>query len=309
MRIAVVGSAILDVVARPTSRVERESSNEGEVRMGAGGAGRNVAENLARLGCRVSLVTDLADDFPGRFLLDNLRGLGIEVRLSGRGRTGVYLALLDHDGNLDRGFCSTGTEGVSPDEALAALPDLADFQGAVIDANLSEAAVAALAERCRRLRVPFAVETVAHERARRALPAIPGCVLIKPDRCEAKALTGLPCGTRAEAAECARRLRSMGAGMAIVSLGADGFHFEHPGFSGCVAAAPARVADVTGAGDALFAAAFAALLKGLPPRLAAEAGRRAAALTVASPSAVSPEITPELLDEDRLKEYVTGGCA
>lgn len=309
MRIAVVGSAILDVVARPTSGVERDSSNEGEVRLGAGGAGRNVAENLARLGCAVTLVTDLADDFAGRFLLDNIRGLGIEVRRSRQGRSGVYLALLDRDGNLDRGFCSTGTEDVSPEEALAALPDLADFQAAVIDANLSEAAVAALAEQCRRLQVPFAAETVAHERARRVLPAIPGCVLIKPDRCEARTLTGLPCGTGAEAAACARRLRAMGAGTAIVSLGADGFHFEHPGFSGCVAAAPARVADVTGAGDALFAAAFAALLKGLPPRLAAEAGRRAAALTVASPSAVSPEITPELLDGRRLQELIAGGDA
>jgi len=190
---------------------------------------------------------------------------------------------------------------------LGALPDLQDFHGAVIDANLSETTVAALAERCRRLKVPYAVESVAHERARRALPAIPGCVLIKPDRAEARTLTGLPCDTPAEAAACARRLRAMGAGTAIVSLGADGFHVEHPEFSSHIPALPAVVANVTGAGDALFAVAFAAILKGLPPRLAAEAGRRAAALTVASPAAVSPAITPELLDPAGLNPTTDGG--
>ena len=89
MRLVVVGSSILDVAVRPTSRVEGDTSNEGEVTLGAGGAGRNVAENLARLGCRVTLVTDLADDFAGRYLLENIRGLGIEARLSARARTGV----------------------------------------------------------------------------------------------------------------------------------------------------------------------------------------------------------------------------
>jgi pseudouridine kinase len=309
MRIAVAGSAILDVVARPTSRVERATSNEGDVTIGAGGTGRNVAENLARLGGRVTLVTDLADDFAGRFLLENIRGLGIEARLSARGRTGVYLALLTPHGDLDRSFCGTGTECVAADEVLAALPDLAEFNGVVIDANLAEPAVAALAERCRRLEVPFAVETVARGRARRALPAISGCALVKPDRAEATTLTGLPCGTRAEAAACARRLRAMGAGSVIVSLDADGCHVEHPAFSGHIDAVPAEVADVTGAGDAMLAAAFAALLKGLPPRLAAEAGRRAAALTVASLTAVSPSVTPVLLDENWLKESIAGGCA
>ena len=306
MRVAVAGSAILDVIARPTSKVEVDSSNEGDIRVGAGGAARNVAENLVRLGCRVTLVTDLADDFPGRFLLDYIRGVGMEVRLSRRRRTGVYLALLHPDGTLDRGFCATGTESVTPDEVLAALPDLADFHGVVIDANLAGNVVGTLADRCRRLNIPYALETVAHERALRVLPAIPGCAFIKPDRAEARMLTGLPCGTRAEAAACAGRLREIGAGTVIVSLGEDGFHMEHPELSGHFPAAPATVADVTGAGDALFAAAFLALLKGLSPRQAAEAGRLAAALTVACPTAVTPAVTPKLLDESFLDDSLAG---
>ncbi len=204
MRIVVVGSSILDVVARPTSRVARDTSNEGVVTRGRAARGA-TAENLARLGCRGTLVTDLGDDFAGRFLLDNIRELGIEARLSARSRTGVYLALPQRRRLPRPGFLRHRHGGhLAVRWMLNALPDLQDFHGAVIDANLSETAVAALAERCRRLKVPYAVESVAHERPGRALPAIPGCVLIKPDRAEARTLTGLPCDTRP------RRLRAPG---------------------------------------------------------------------------------------------------
>ena len=299
MRLLVIGGAIVDFVVRPTSTVVGDTSNEGEILLGAGGAGRNVAETLQRLGGRVTLVTDLADDFLGRFLLDNLAGLGIETRLAQRARTGLYLALLHRDGSLDKGFCHTGTEHVEAAEILAVVPDLAAFDGAVLDANLNEATLAALAQACREAGVPYALETVANEKARRVLPAVDGCFLIKPDRAEARMLTGLPCGTVAEGAACARRLREMGARAALVSLGGDGFCFDDGACAVHLPAAPADLVDVTGAGDALFATALAGLLMGLPARAVLEAAGRAAALTCASASAVSPELSPALFEPSR----------
>lgn len=296
MKILVVGGAIVDFVARPTSAVALGTSNEGQIQLGAGGAARNVAESLKRLGCEVTLVTDLAEDFLGRFLLENLEGLGIETRLARRERTGIYLALLNAEGGLDRGFCQTGTERVQAGEVLAAVPDLGDFDGVVLDANLNAACLETLAVRCRELGLPYALETVAHERCLRAKGAIAGCTLIKPDRSEAHALTGLPCRTRFDAAACARELRRQGAGTVIVSLGEEGFHAEARDFSGHLNPAPTRVVDVTGAGDALFTATFVGLLRGLPLPRTLEAARRAAALACASPHAVSPELGPHLLD-------------
>lgn len=298
MRVLVVGGAIVDVVARPTSVVAGDTSNEGEITWGAGGAGRNVAENLRRLGCEVTLVTDLADDFLGAFLLRNLADLGIEARIASRARTGLYLAVLHGDGSLDRGFCQTHTERVALAEFEAVLPDPSGYDGAVLDANLGEAAATGLAARFRAAGLPYALETVAHERARRVLGALPGCALVKPDRAEAAALAGRPCLTRPEAVLCARRLREMGAGQVIVSLGAEGLVHEGPGASHSLPALPTAVVDVTGAGDALFAAAFVGLLRGLPVARVLEAGRRAAALACASPRAVSPELGPQVFEED-----------
>jgi pseudouridine kinase len=63
--------------------------------------------------------------------------------------------------------------------------------------------------------------------------------------------------------------------------------------------APAvRVVDVTGAGDAMTAAFVHALLRGDSPLDAARFGQMAAALTVASPETVRPDLTPRLVDAE-----------
>lgn len=294
MKLLVVGSAIVDLVARPIAGAATDRSNDADIRLGAGGAGRNVAENLQRLGCSVTLVTDVGNDALGQFLLADCAARGIEVRVCRQTRTGLYLAVLQPDGGLDRGFCQTDTDQVTAAEVLKTLPDLGEFSGAVLDANLSESCIAELAARFRSRQIPYALETAAHQRCHRVLAALHGCALVKPDRGEAMALTGLPCDTLAEALTCAETLHKRGAGTAIVSLGPDGFCVASSEFTGHMAAAPTEVVDVTGAGDALFAAAWVGLLRGLPVPQVLNAARQAAALACASAGAVSRDLGPDL---------------
>jgi pseudouridine kinase len=55
------------------------------------------------------------------------------------------------------------------------------------------------------------------------------------------------------------------------------------------------VVDVTGAGDAMLAAFCHALLAGADPVEAARLGHAAAALTIASPHTVRPDLTDRLV--------------
>ena len=57
------------------------------------------------------------------------------------------------------------------------------------------------------------------------------------------------------------------------------------------------VVDVTGAGDAMLAAFFHALLAGGTPAHAARYGHAAAALTVAVPQTVRPDLTQTLVEQ------------
>lgn len=299
MRVAVVGSCLVDLSVRPAGELVPDTSNQAEVVWGAGGAGRNVAEDLARLGAEVTMVTDLGGDLPARWLQESLEGLGVRVRIARTTSTGVYVALLHPDGRLQTGLCQTATEWLGASEVLAALPDLSTYDGVVLDANLSGAALGTLAAACRAAGVPYALEPVAAGKAGRLLSALDGCALVKPDRPEAAALTGQACVSIDDAARCARTLREGGAGTVIVSLGADGLWVESDTVSHHLPALPATVVDVTGAGDALFAAVFAGMLRGLPLGVCLDAGRHAAALTCASPTATSPALSPAIFQEAR----------
>jgi len=59
--VVVLGGANIDVVAS-ADPLHPGVSNRGTVRIGAGGAGRNVAANLARLGVRTAFIGAVGDD-------------------------------------------------------------------------------------------------------------------------------------------------------------------------------------------------------------------------------------------------------
>ena len=82
-------------------------------------------------------------------------------------------------------------------------------------------------------------------------------------------------------------------GSLLSSLGDDGRVRRHPSPRPAV-----KVVDVTGAGDSMTAAFVHAFLRGDAPVEAARFGQMAAALTVASPETVRPDLTPRLIDAE-----------
>ena len=60
--IAVVGGMNIDIQGKSFLPFKRGDSNPGSFRVLPGGVGRNIAENLVRLGVRVELFSVLGDD-------------------------------------------------------------------------------------------------------------------------------------------------------------------------------------------------------------------------------------------------------
>ena len=117
-----------------------------------------------------------------------------------------------------------------------------------------------------------------------------------------RAVPDEPEALRAAAAE----LHAQGVRLVWVRRGAAGSLLSTPEGVTELAALPAEVRDVTGAGDAMLAAFLAALAGGLAPADAARHGHAAAALTVESDHAVSPTLTPAAI-QARLTGAATTG--
>jgi pseudouridine kinase len=304
--VVVVGGSNLDVKARAAAPMQPGTSNPGTGAMAAGGVGRNIAENLARLGTRTLLVSAVGRDAAGEMVLAQSLAAGVELDLVHRTdrATGTYVALLDAGGELVAAVSDmTATDELGPMQVGRARDAIAAASLLVLDGNLLPVTLAAALDVAHAAGVRAILEPVSAPKAARLagqLTTQRPLYAITPNRDELEALTGTPARTPQLLCAAADELHSRGVRLVWVRLGDAGSVLSERLDDGSttrtdLAAVPTTVDDVTGAGDAMLAAFCHAVLDGADPVAAARLGHAAAALTIASPSTVRPDLTPDLL--------------
>ena len=187
-RICVLGGMNMDITGAPHASLCPGDSNPGTVRMTPGGVGRNIAENLARMGFQVELMAPLGNDGFATLLRQACLqdGIGLSLAPSLPMASSVYLCLMDGRGDMyaavnDMALCESLSVGQLPLDALPA------FDGVVLDANLPGPVLEAAA---RQATGPLVADPVSAQKAERLLPLLPQLAAIKPNRMEAARLTG-----------------------------------------------------------------------------------------------------------------------
>ena len=299
--VVVIGGANVDVKARSTGHAVSRTSNPGTAVLGAGGVGRNIAENLARLGTSTHLVTAVGTDPLGDQLVASTREAGVGVEHVARldVPTGCYTAVLDHDGELLVAIASmAATEAIGAAEVEAAADLISGAALLVLDGNLGTAAL----DTARGLAgdVPLVLDPVSVPKAERVRGYLDGnhpWHLLTPDYLELAALTGRPATYERQVVDACRHLHDRGVTWVWVREGERGSLLSGPEGTTHLPALPTRVTDVTGAGDAMLAAWCHGVLGGRTPLDAARLGHAAASVTIASEHTVRPDLTLALLEQ------------
>lgn len=296
MNVCVIGGCNADFIIKcDNEKICSKTSNVSSVNINAGGVGRNIAVNMHKMGCNVTFITSCGNDYLSHYIEDDLKENDINSLIIRKGNTGIYAAVLKKSGILDTAFCDMKSiEGISASQILESGMDFKRFDGIVIDANLSKNTIMDLCSYFKDKEIPYALESVSNEKCIRIKDSLKGCTFIKPNRYEAEILTGQLCSTFEGVKKCACILSTGGVKNVIISLGSEGFYYYDGNTSLCEKPLKSKVADVTGAGDSMFSAAFTGILKGLKPSDICKAANKCAALTCRSYSSVSNEITPEI---------------
>lgn len=299
--VVVIGAAGVDIIGRLEGDLHQGSSNPARIRTTFGGVARNVAENLARLGQAVILLTAVGEDEEGERLVSNARKAGVNTEhiiRCGDSPTGMYVGVLNNKGEILFALDSMEvTHNITP-AYIRKHSHL--FKGAsfvFIDLNLPPETVRAIYSLAKRYRVPVCADPTSMHLAPRLMPYLGQTFLITPNFSEASLLAKQPqkSPSRRQALLIAKTLVGQGVDVVIITMAEQGLCYASSETNGHIPAIQSEVLDPTGAGDALTAAVLFALLNEMPLDDALRLGVSAATLTLQYPGAVVPDLSLEKL--------------
>ena len=299
--VLVIGAAGVDLVGRLKGDLLPHTSNPARIRSSFGGVGRNVAENLARLGQPVTLLTAVGQDQAGEQLIDQIAGTGVNVEhvlRSGEHPTGTYLAVVNPSGEMEFGLDDMRAAAALSAEYVRAHAGLFEQASVVfMDANLPRETLRAVMALARRTGLPVCADPASQALAARLKPYLPRLRLVAPNAAEAAILCDnvFDTSSRRDALEAAKCLVSQWVDIAIIALAEFGVCYATSETSGHIPAMRTEIVDPTGAGDALTATVLFALLNDIPIDDAVRLGVTAASLTLRYRGAVVPDLSLEKL--------------
>lgn len=291
-RILAVGGAHIDRRGQVSGAYVPAASNPGTMREDVGGGVFNALRSAVRRGVSASLLSvrggDAAADTVSRAIakagITDLSAVFLDRT------TPSYTALIDSEGELIVGFADMALyELAFPKQVRRSKVRevLAAADAVFCDANLPTAAL----ERLVALAAGKPVFAIAISPAKivRLRPVLGNLAVVFMNQREAVALAGLD--SAASGQDIVDGLKRAGLKSGVVTAGgAPMLGFDEAGTFSILPPTPRKVADVTGAGDALAGATVAASLRGMPLRAALREGIAAATLAIESADAV-PDFT------------------
>ena len=290
--IIVVGTVFVDCKGFSAVRYDPHGRNVGSVKFVHGGVGRNVAENIGRLGLPTSLVSSVDKGSIGNDVVERLTASGVGTSYLARtdtGGMGMWLAVMDENGELAG--------------SISQMPDLQGMENSLslMGETMMEQATHVALELDLNERITRQVLKLAKKKAKPVygLPGNLEVVMKAPDVLDGLALfvcnhieLGRLCGEEFGDTDADKILAKLpevtgnfGLQALVVTLGARGsvYYDAASGERGFQSALPVKVVDTCGAGDAFFSGALAGLARGETLATAVVTGTAVAACTIQSP--------------------------
>ncbi len=300
--VTVIGGANTDILGFVEHPIVQRDSNPGHIRTSPGGVGRNIAENLARLGITTRLVTSLGEGPTGGEVAASCTEVGIDLlTVSTPGFAAPrYLAIMDDAGDLALGINDMrALEAITPDAIAVHAAAIDESVVIVLDTNLPAETLEYIAERWGDR--PVLLDTVSVAKAPRARGLLGKLHTLKTNELEAAALAGTVSGAVDAAVDAlliagaARIVVTGGIAGALIASGVSRVRFVPP---------PATVVNATGAGDAYMAGLVYAVLAEFDTTHTAAFASAVATVALGSERTVS-EALAEQPALDRMEEMLS----
>lgn len=297
--VSVLGGANIDIQGFPTKPLKLHDSNPGRIRLSVGGVGRNIAENIARLGILTRFISFLGDDLYGQKIMQASREAGIDmshVEILRGESSGAYLSVLDETGDMQVAiahmdiYARMSREFIDRHKLVLEQSSLI-----VLDTNLPEDVIRYTLSSMRRQK--FIVDPVSTTKAVKLRNVLGACHTIKPNRLEAEVLAGAEITDRDSLERAADFFHRHGVRNVFVSLGAGGTYYSDHKSRGIMKAHKLEIVNATGAGDAFIAGLVLGNLREWDIEQKTRFAIGASLMALAHPDTINPCISEEKINQ------------
>lgn len=299
--VVVIGAINMDIKGKSFKNLVPFTSNPGSIEMSAGGVGRNIAENLARLRIRTTLISALSNDPFSQVLIEHTQASGVDFQhsiITEQYPSSLFLAVMNHRGDLINAISDMSIlSAITPFflESKKEILKTADFF--VLDADIPGESLDYILDLGNEEGIPVCVEPVSVEKAANLIPYLDRITIVTPNREEAEVMAGLHIEGGAQGVvKVGNAILERGVKYVIITLGAEGVYLASKDKKRFISSISTVVEDSVGAGDSLAAGMIFGLCKGYPIYDAIRLGIASATLTLTTKKAVHPQLCPETLE-------------
>lgn len=298
-RIIVIGAVNIDICASSENQLILYDSNPGCTTVTYGGVGRNIAENICRLGYNVDMITVLGDDIFTRELVAASETIGIDFSHSmivNGALCSSYTSINNSNGELIMGISDMAIYDYMTVDFIRDQMDFINSADIVIlDTNIPENVIRFVTDHCK---VPMFADPVSTKKARRIIDNVGAFTLIKPNIYETEVITGITISDDTSLKEAADYLHARGVKKVFISLAEEGvFYSDETGCGSLPICTQYPTVNVSGCGDAFISAVCWSYLNGDSIREMARKGECAACICSNSHSTISSKLSPEHINK------------
>ncbi|REF27439.1 pseudouridine kinase [Xenorhabdus cabanillasii] len=280
-----IGATNIDITSYTFAKVVYDDSNPGKIISTPGGVGRNIAQNIAALKNESYLISVVGNDQHGKLLSEQTKLSGVNIKYLHKlddEKTSICNSFIDENGKCIISVNDMSIlDKLTPSLLTQSKKLIQNASVLVLDCNLSQESLEWIFSHANN--VPIFVDTVSTFKASNIRHWLSYIHTLKPNRSEAKILSGIEIETLEDAAIAASWFHQQGVQRIILSMDAEGVYYsELDNKAGHSRALMSNVVNTNGAGDAMMAGLAHCWLAGMTLEDSVQFSQQCSAFTLSS---------------------------
>ena len=298
-KITVLGASNVDITGFTERKLIYGDANIGYSETSAGGVGRNIAENLHRLGFEIDLISVFGSDPLSNFLINSCKELGLEIDSSlffENKNAGTFIAIMDKENDLAVGISAMDIyKEVTPELIKPFLLKIKQSDYLVLETNFPSKVLEMTVKKVPNTK--FVLDTVSGKKALRSTNILSSLYILKTNLLEAEMLSNIKAKNKGDQEELVKFFLRKGVKKVFITLGEDGVIYGDKSGIAHHKTIPTIIKNTIGAGDSFVSGIIYADAHEKDIHQMAIYGMASASINVQYNGAVSPEMNVNNLEK------------